>query len=325
MDAIASWQSGARNVIAVSGTALTLDQIRLLKRYTINVMIAFDADTAGAQANLRGIDLAWQTGLNVKVIHLPEGLDPDDVIRERPEKWKELIKASANFMDYIFEVTLAGLNLSRVDHKKLAAKKILPLIAKLGDEVEKSHYLRKLSSALGVAEEVLQGVLKAMPVKPPEATEPRSVIKPIDHEQAMAEQLLSLLLAFPEQLKLVIQHLRPEEISFFPAANLYKDLVIEYNKGEQLAENSLAESLDPDRANYLSQLSLYADKDFFSERPELVSREISQLVNRLKTCYVRKRLQSLGQELEEAEKRSDQQLVEELSREFSQLTRQLNQ
>ena len=65
MDAVASYQAGTKNVIAVSGTALTLDQIDILKRYTINVMIAFDADVAGTNANLRGIDLAWQAGFNV--------------------------------------------------------------------------------------------------------------------------------------------------------------------------------------------------------------------------------------------------------------------
>src|SRR3989344_2241203 len=316
MDAIASWQSGAKNVIAVSGTALTADQIVLLKRYTINVMIAFDADVAGTKANLRGIDLAWQAGLNVKVIHLPEGSDPDDLIRQDPAKWKELIRSSTNFMDYIFEVTFRDLDLSRVDHKKLAAKKILPLLSKMGDEVEKFHYVKKLSTILGVAEEVLLTALKGLKVKTEKPTEAiKEAGKPVDHEKAMAEQLVALLLVFPEQLKLVIQHLRPEEISFKPASDLYKDLVIEYNKGEQLTENNLLESLNPEQSGYLSQLSLYVDKDFFADRPDLINHEIGQLVNRLKTLYIKKRLQALSAELQAAEQESNQQSVEELSRE----------
>jgi len=135
MDALSSYQAGTKNVIAVSGTALTEDQITLLKRYSINVMISFDADVAGTKANLRGIDLAWQAGFNVKVIHLPVGQDPDDLIKQSPEQWKRLVKQASNFMDYIFQVTFQELDLSRVDHKKLAAKKILPIIKKIPDGV----------------------------------------------------------------------------------------------------------------------------------------------------------------------------------------------
>src|SRR3989344_8997434 len=106
---------------AVSGTALTEEQIKLIKRFTNNVMIAFDADAAGLNANLRGVDLAWQAGLNVKVINLSGGKDPDELIKENPDKWKESVKKSQNFMDYLFTANAGNLDLNRVDHKKTYA------------------------------------------------------------------------------------------------------------------------------------------------------------------------------------------------------------
>src|SRR3989338_897873 len=96
MDALSCYQAGTKNAVAVSGTALTEEQIKLIKRFTNNVMIAFDADAAGLNANLRGVDLAWQAGLNVKVINLSGGKDPDELIKENPDKWKESVKKSQN-------------------------------------------------------------------------------------------------------------------------------------------------------------------------------------------------------------------------------------
>src|SRR3989338_5336361 len=96
MDALSCYQAGTKNAVAVSGTALTEEQIKLIKRFNNNVMIAFDADAAGLNANLRGVDLAWQAGLNVKVINLSGGKDPDELIKENPDKWKESVKKSQN-------------------------------------------------------------------------------------------------------------------------------------------------------------------------------------------------------------------------------------
>ena len=289
-------------------------------------MIAFDADVAGTNANLRGIDLAWQAGFNVKVIHLPVGMDPDDIIKESPEKWQELVREARNFMDYIFEVTFADLDIARVDHKKLAAKKILPLIAKLGDEVEKFHYVKKLATILSIAEEILLNTLKGLKhkIKEPEKVK-KEQVEPINQEKATAEQLLSLLLKFPEQMKLLVQHLKPEEISYQPAANLYKELIIYYNKDQKITEEGLVSNFNKEQADYLNQLSLYVDKSFFEEKPDLINYEISQLINRLKGFYIKKRLQKIGQELEQAEKEDNKQKVEQLGEEFTKLTRQLNQ
>ena len=93
MDVIASHQAGVKNVIASSGTALTVDQIKLLKRYTENIALSFDLDQAGELAAKRGIENALREGMNIKVIQIPEGFgkDPDDCIRKDPEAWKKII------------------------------------------------------------------------------------------------------------------------------------------------------------------------------------------------------------------------------------------
>jgi DNA primase len=323
MDAIATWQGGTKNAVAVSGTALTNEQIKLLKRFTQNVMIAFDADVAGTSANLRGIDLAWQAGFNVKVIKIPQGKDPDDLIKHNPELWRQAVREAYNFMDYVFEATLKNLDLSRVDHKKTAAKKILPLVAKLGDSVEQSHYLRKLAEILGVAEEALANTLTGFKTKEPLLKEKAVVAAVPDQSRLVAEYLLALILKFPEQLQSIIQHLQPEMIQHQAAAELYKELIIYYNKEHHLIIAELTEQFKPGQADYLNQLSLLIEEDSFNNTPDLLNYEIAQSVNRLKNFYLKNRIKELSRLMSQAEKNGDQTRVLELSREFTQLTRQL--
>ena len=128
MDVIATSQTKANNVIAVSGTSLTINQIKLIKRYTDNIIFAFDGDNAGSRAVFRGISLGWQEEMNLKVLLLPKGKDPADVIRDNENDWYNALKKSIPVMDYYFQRILSGVDLSRSDHKKIAVQKILPII-----------------------------------------------------------------------------------------------------------------------------------------------------------------------------------------------------
>jgi len=156
MDAISSHRVGVRNVAATCGTALTAEHLALLKRYTTNLVLAFDVDVAGANATKRGIDLAIASGFNVKVAKLPPGVDPDDLCRERPKEWGVAINQSEPIVDYYLRVSTAGRDLKRVEHKKAVARAVLPEVARLQDPVEQAHYLQKLGTLVGVDEVVLR-------------------------------------------------------------------------------------------------------------------------------------------------------------------------
>src|SRR3989338_6558560 len=156
MDVLAAWQAGTKNVIATSGTALTLDQLQIIKRYTDSLSIAFDADLAGQSAAKRGIDLALGQELNVKVIVLQQGKDPDECIKNNPGDWLAAVKQAKSIMEYYFEQTLSRVNLHQVEGKKEAAKILLPIIAKIGNKIEQAHWLQKLAELLQVSESVLR-------------------------------------------------------------------------------------------------------------------------------------------------------------------------
>ncbi|NOQ28288.1 MAG: DNA primase [Bacteroidales bacterium] len=155
-DVISMHQSGIENVVASSGTSLTVDQIRLIKRFTPNVTIIYDGDAAGIKASLRGIDLVLEQGLNVRVLLLPEGEDPDSFAKSKSSsEYIEYIKK--NEEDFITFKTRLLFNESKNDPVKKAnlISDIVRSISVIPDEIMGAVYLQECSSILGIAEKVL--------------------------------------------------------------------------------------------------------------------------------------------------------------------------
>ena len=177
MDVIAAHQFGFENVVACLGTALTEEQLRQLQRYTDNFILALDADTAGQQATLRGLNQARQalkrkakpvltpTGrmhvehrlsANLRITTLPEGRDPDDIIRQDTGTWQALINNATPLVDYYFGIVANQYDLDSARGKGEAVAELTPLIAELGDEEERQHYIQRLSRVVRIEERTIE-------------------------------------------------------------------------------------------------------------------------------------------------------------------------
>lgn len=155
-DVISVYQSGLRNVVASSGTALSSDQLRLIKRFTKNITIIYDGDEAGIKASLRSIDIILEEGLNVKVLPLPEGEDPDSYSNKLGgEKFEEFIRK--NEKDFISFKTRLLLEETKNDPVKKATliRDIVRSIAVIPDTITRSVYIKECSKIMNVNEQVL--------------------------------------------------------------------------------------------------------------------------------------------------------------------------
>ena len=155
-DVISLHQAGIANVVASSGTSLTVDQVRLIKRYSTSVTILYDGDPAGIKASLRGIDLILAEGLSVKVVLFPDGEDPDSFARKRPssEVLDFIAKEAKDFI--VFKTDLLVREAEGDPVKKAAAiHEIVASIALVPDHVLRSLYLQQCSRLLGVQEQAL--------------------------------------------------------------------------------------------------------------------------------------------------------------------------
>lgn len=334
MDVIASHQAGVKNVIASSGTALTQEQLKILQRYTNNIGLCFDADLAGQVAAERGIDTALSLSMNVRVITLPKEIngkaikDPDDCIKQGVKYWQEAIKNARNIMDFYFIKVFNQFDPNNPEAKKEIAAKLLKQISKLADKVEQNHWLGKLAEKLGVPENILRETFnnylaKSQPVRS-DAVAPKLVRK--SREEQLAQQVLALALKYPKNLEYIIDHLGKESVPTKQLADIYIELVLYYNKDKEFVyskfENLLA-SKDKELINLTSTLMLLADKDFFDFTDDQIKNEIINLIRELKKNTLNHKLSQLQQLLSEAEKNKDQKQIEELAKDFSALSVQL--
>ncbi|MCL7453416.1 MAG: DNA primase [Anaerolineae bacterium] len=225
MDVLMAHQHGINNVVAQMGTALTEEQLKLLKRLTQRFVLALDSDVAGDQATLRGLDLARQVmdrevvpvptprGLirfeerlaaDIRIVSLPEGKDPDEVIRESPSQWVELIASAKPVMDYYFDALTADLDLSGAKGKAEAVRRLGPLLADMGDRVQRTHYLQMLGRMVQVDERSLwQQIQQTTGPKRPSRVERPS--RPAEaREEAVLDleaHCLSFALSYPQLLE----------------------------------------------------------------------------------------------------------------------------
>nr|PZN32137.1 MAG: DNA primase [Chloroflexota bacterium] len=185
VDVIIAHQHGFRNVVAPLGTALTAEHVGLVKKLSRTVYLALDADDAGVRATLKGLQslqenpegelvavpspqgiVGWQRKLDVeiKIIALPDGRDPDEVIGANPEAWRELVAAARPAMDFYIEALTAGLDLSSGRGKAEAVERLAPLLAQVTNPVEQAHHVQQLARLIDVDEKY---ILTALNVRQP--------------------------------------------------------------------------------------------------------------------------------------------------------------
>jgi len=202
MDAIAAHQHGFANVVASMGTALSERQVRLLKRYSRDVVLALDADSAGQEAMLRAVEYQDILERDIRVIILPEGRDPDQVIRSDPEAWTALLADAQPLLDYKFEAVSSALDLSQPRQRSQAVEELLPLLAAIGDRIVQAHYLQRLARLAQTREEVLHQMLIRRGRKQGRARETAAQGQAVGEVRPLRdvreEYCLALLLRYPE-------------------------------------------------------------------------------------------------------------------------------
>lgn len=178
MDVIAAHQQGFKNVVASMGTALTENQVAAIRRLTSKVTMALDADAAGQQATLRSLESSWQVfqapvagrargitmyqhqpTLELKIAVLPPGQDPDDVIRESPDRWLELVENAAPLMDYLFSALSAQGDVNTPQGKARLVELMFPLIAAVPEPTQQDQYFQSLADHLGVTQDTLRATI----------------------------------------------------------------------------------------------------------------------------------------------------------------------
>jgi len=335
MDAITSHQAGIKNVIASSGTALTLEQLKILQRFSNNLALAFDADMAGQVAAQRGIDNALSIGMNIKIIQLPKEIngqeikDPDDCIKQGVDHWQKAIDNSISIMDFYFKKIFNQYNNDDPQDKKQIADKLLKQIIKINNLVEQDYWLKQLAQKIETDENILRESLKQYLSQDKKNEEEINFeqIKVKSKEEQLAEKILALTIKYSKNLQYVIDHLQIEMIINPDLQKIYKEIILYYNKENKFDYTEIEKKLhtiNSGLVNQLATLVLLADKDFLNFNKQQINHEIISMINSLKKSQINKKIKQIQELLIQAEKNNDKNQIEELSKDFSLLTQQLN-
>ncbi len=319
LDAIMTYQMGVRNAAATLGTALTQGHIRLIKRFTNNLILIFDPDAAGKKAAIRSAPLFLEAGMKVKVAALTEGTDPDTFLRKNGvDAFVERLKNSERLFDFVFSEVRGKDHLTAIDDKMKVVNELLPLINGIPGRIEKNLYIKRLAEGLGIDETDILAELKALSQKKAlrsgeKARSEAQPQRPAAHcGGAKAEEMLIHIMLNDEAIARKVRgHLGTDD---FRDPNYRKAAGIIYraiDEGKGL--NDLSGIDDPVVANLLSSLSI-RDLEY-----DDLEQSFNDCVQKIKGRGIKDRMRELQERLSAAEKKGDTESRRQILNEMKEL------
>ena len=311
VDLLLAHQIGYRNTVALSGTALSVDHLSIIKKLTNNLVIAFDADGAGMQAARRGAKIALSMGIDLKIARIPGELDPADLICEDPEKWKKIIKESQHIIDFDLENILSN----NYDKRKLGIKiqqELLPYVANIENNVDQSYFLKRISEKTEISEEALIRELNKVNLNKAELSinSVNNLVQTLNRKEDIEKRILGIIFwqqsfknpeininEITEQfLKItgrksidLLISIEEKEKAIFQAEVFLKDSSNLKSNLTELLLNLEEEYLKEDLAKYMNQLGRIKNEDDRQDSSELLKmcQEISIKIHQIKNKRIK--------------------------------------
>ncbi|HHV08071.1 MAG TPA: DNA primase [Firmicutes bacterium] len=304
LDVLACHQHGFDFAVASLGTALTSEQLSLLKRFTKHMFIAYDADKAGQTATVRGLQLARQAGCQLKVLLLPEGKDPDDVIRVHgPKAFATLIEQALHVPAYYFQRLTERYDISTLEGRLTVAKAMVPHLAGIENLIEREEYTKMVAEELKLSQEALRAEIQESKrvqqkssykeQKTKAKSKPSLLPATYQAETGALIGLGSLFLTYPETRSIIAASIPKDHLSNLPQAVVLKTMLALFEQGSSdFSLSGLAEMLPDQQArDALAQLAV--------QTPPVgdTSVLIADFAGRLELFWVQKEIQSLRREI----------------------------
>ncbi|HLG91148.1 MAG TPA: DNA primase [Candidatus Saccharimonadales bacterium] len=317
MDVIASHQAGVRNVVATAGTAMTDNHLRELKRFTPDIRLCFDADSAGISATERAITMAQRTGVNLGVIVLEDAKDPDELIRKSPAKWQKAVNKSTYAVDWLVERYATELDLKSAQGKKAFTDALLSVIRRLTDAVEQDHYLKKLAKLTDSSLEAIRAKLSGQKAEAQtfrkHKAQPAAVDRSRIEQRRLQDHLLSMALMQPK-VRPALENCRPEYFADEAPKELFSFL---QKHSDFKAEPQLSKELQQ-ISDYVKILVLQFEELYQDLPLDDLKEQAQNLKHRLIAGYVKIQKRELADKMREI---SDEKEVRKMIRKVDDLNK----
>lgn len=300
MDTISLYQAGFKNVVASMGTSLTQEQARLIKRYTDTVLISYDGDSAGQNADLRGLEILKNAGLNVKVVPLPDGLDPDDVIKQLgADTYQNCLDEAVPLIDFKLSTLKKQYDLSKSEEKRKYVSEAMKVIKSADSAAEQEDLLKEVRDQTGLTYESLKRDLSSAPAEEKNITDYGTTVKrDLSSVEDKASRYVIAAYLFGAKFS---QDLPIAEIKF---ENDVHAMVAKYIRSKQLMEERIrpAELFDffeenTEEYQELCRILDYSEGDRF--KGEVAEKYFYDCVKKLKVISIDKQIARLKELIEQ--------------------------
>jgi DNA primase len=325
LDMISSWQAGIKNTVAIKGTALTEDQLRLLARFARKLILALDADIAGNEAARRGINLAQDAGLEVRVAVLKDFKDPDEMARRAPGEYKKLLSSAVGVWDFVVAQIFSKYNQSTAEGKARIGRELVPILASIENKIIQAHYVQLVARKLAIpTEAIIEQIAKTkIQTKTREsrvAVLPKPKSKP--RRQLLEERLLTL--AFQSKPKILAK----KEIASLIKIPLTSRILEEYKtftqKNSSFDPSEFASNLPKELVKGFADMILKDVGDLINE-PGVLNKELNLVIKELKTLSIKENLSLLGKKIKECEEKDKKDKLKKAEEKFRKLSLKLSE
>jgi DNA primase len=310
MDCISVHQAGFKNVVASSGTALTEAGLMQLARLTKNLKFCFDADAAGQTASLRAGELALKQGFRLKVIVLDKVKDPDELVKKSPGLWEKAVNEAVWFLDWQMDVAEKKFSADPVEQKHYLSEQVVPLLGAISDPLEQDHYVHKLATRFLISEKtILEQIKKQATGKKPEVLHLGPNL--LNGSLLLEKEVLGGLIVSIEFLKEVKELLKKEDFENLEIKEMAGAVLSGQTSGPNFASSALAKE---------AQFMVESQLDELGGNAAALHKELLKSFAILKIGAIKKRQQNIQGEIKNAEKSNNKARIDELNREFAQIS-----
>lgn len=315
LDLIIPFQNGVKNIVATLGTALTSDQIRLLKRSSKTVVIVFDSDKAGEEASLRGLDILISLDMNVRIATLPKGYDPDTFVRNHgASAFEQLIKSSKDLFDYKMGLLMKRFNKDGVRGRAAIATLMLPTIARIPSDILKASFLKKLSDMLSLDESALKTELQKVKKDYSYSVsleEPNIKKKKMRYAELL---LLSIILDDPEAIAVVDEEIGVAQFREDKIKDIIGAVKDKCKKGKHMTPSRLITHFDDEESKNIISKAV-GMIDTMTDKQKV----LFDCMNRIREDNFKEALSKLREEIGFAQSSKDYDKVKSLVSEYNTL------
>lgn len=319
MDCVMSHQGGVRNVVAVSGTALTPPQLTTLKRLCGTVIMSFDTDRAGENATRRSLTLAAAHGFERKIAAIPSGKDPADAVKDDPERWVHAVATAEPIVQHFFQKAFRTHSAESPEGKKAIAAMLFPYIAEIADAIERAHWVGEIARAYGIREDHVWSDLAKYqrsdddvpPVEVPK--EPARNLRVLPRREMLEERFLALFLLAPADVKTAVKE--TSHLTFASAVH------------QEIHRHAIHHKTDralSDTAREETRLLQLKGEILAHEIKDLGS-ELSITLRELERCNIKESLDRMSDEIHVREQTGTHAELASLLQNFRELTSRLQQ